>query len=200
MWPPSPASRRCSTAGSRRSTRAIHGGLLADRRLAGPPPPAAGRRDRAVRARRRQPLPVRGRARAARDHGRRADRGDRHRRPVDGPGGREEPRQRRDRDVAGAATRRSSRRSTRRRRPRRAACGATLAIEAFAHTAAYDARIAEALPGPDGRRRLRPARRSRPPRTPIRIRRLTIGLEKVETLRYGENPHQPAARYRRPGS
>ncbi len=25
---------------------------------------------------------------------------------------------------------------------------------------------------------------------------LTIGLEKVETLRYGENPHQPAARYR----
>ena len=28
---------------------------------------------------------------------------------------------------------------------------------------------------------------------------LTIALEKVETLRYGENPHQPAARYRRPG-
>ena len=28
---------------------------------------------------------------------------------------------------------------------------------------------------------------------------LTIGLDKVETLRYGENPHQPAARYRRPG-
>ena len=29
---------------------------------------------------------------------------------------------------------------------------------------------------------------------------LTIGLEKVETLRYGENPHQAAARYRRPGA
>ena len=29
---------------------------------------------------------------------------------------------------------------------------------------------------------------------------LTIALEKVETLRYGENPHQPAARYRRPGA
>ena len=29
---------------------------------------------------------------------------------------------------------------------------------------------------------------------------LTVALEKVETLRYGENPHQPAARYRRPGS
>jgi phosphoribosylaminoimidazolecarboxamide formyltransferase/IMP cyclohydrolase len=28
---------------------------------------------------------------------------------------------------------------------------------------------------------------------------LTLALEKVETLRYGENPHQPAARYRRPG-
>ena len=27
---------------------------------------------------------------------------------------------------------------------------------------------------------------------------LTVALEKVETLRYGENPHQPAARYRRP--
>jgi phosphoribosylaminoimidazolecarboxamide formyltransferase/IMP cyclohydrolase len=30
--------------------------------------------------------------------------------------------------------------------------------------------------------------------------RLTVTLEKVETLRYGENPHQPAARYRRPGA
>jgi phosphoribosylaminoimidazolecarboxamide formyltransferase/IMP cyclohydrolase len=29
---------------------------------------------------------------------------------------------------------------------------------------------------------------------------LTIGLEKVETLRYGENPHQTAALYRRPGA
>src|SRR6185312_15149150 len=29
---------------------------------------------------------------------------------------------------------------------------------------------------------------------------LTIPLEKVDALRYGENPHQPAARYRRPGT
>lgn len=29
---------------------------------------------------------------------------------------------------------------------------------------------------------------------------LSIALEKVETLRYGENPHQAAARYRRPGA
>ena len=56
--------------------------------------------------------------------------------------------------------------------------------------------------GSDGRRRRRrcptnPACPARPIRT---RRRLTIGLEKVETLRYGENPHQPAARYRRPGA
>jgi phosphoribosylaminoimidazolecarboxamide formyltransferase/IMP cyclohydrolase len=29
---------------------------------------------------------------------------------------------------------------------------------------------------------------------------LAVALEKVETLRYGENPHQPAARYRRAGA
>ncbi len=77
---------------------------------------------------------------------------------------------------------------------------AALAVEAFRHTAAYDARIAVelpchlheagvALPDEPGL----PA--SSDPFPPT----LTIGLEKVETLRYGENPHQPAARYRRPG-
>ena len=75
-----------------------------------------------------------------------------------------------------------------------------LAVEAFRHTAAYDARIAAELPCrmdaagvplPD-----EPGMpRSNDPFPPT----LTIGLEKVETLRYGENPHQPAARYRRPG-
>ncbi|MFL5679139.1 MAG: bifunctional phosphoribosylaminoimidazolecarboxamide formyltransferase/IMP cyclohydrolase [Chloroflexota bacterium] len=75
-----------------------------------------------------------------------------------------------------------------------------LAIEAFRHTAAYDARIAAELPCrmdaagiklPD-----EPGLpRSSDPYPPT----LTIGLEKVETLRYGENPHQLAARYRRPG-
>ena len=69
-----------------------------------------------------------------------------------------------------------------------------LAIEAFAHTAAYDARIAEALPG-----RLAAAGLIDPPADPYPPT-LTVGLEKVDTLRYGENPHQPAARYRRPGS
>ena len=69
-----------------------------------------------------------------------------------------------------------------------------LALEAFAHTAAYDARIAEALPG-----RMAAAGLIEPPADPYPPS-LTIGLEKVDTLRYGENPHQPAARYRRPGS
>ncbi|MBA2721101.1 MAG: bifunctional phosphoribosylaminoimidazolecarboxamide formyltransferase/IMP cyclohydrolase [Chloroflexi bacterium] len=76
-----------------------------------------------------------------------------------------------------------------------------LAIEAFRHTAAYDARIAAELPArmaaagvdlPD-----EPGLSGSGDPYPVT---LTIGLEKVETLRYGENPHQPAARYRRPGA
>ena len=92
----------------------IHGGLLADRRLEDHRRQLLDAGDRAVRARRRQPLPVRGGARAARHHRRRAHRGDRHRRSVDGPGGGQEPRQRRDRDVAGPL-RRDPRRARRRR-------------------------------------------------------------------------------------
>ena len=76
-----------------------------------------------------------------------------------------------------------------------------LAVEAFRHTGAYDARIAAELPGrmvaagvvlPD-----EPGLPgSADPYPPT----LVVGLEKVETLRYGENPHQQAARYRRPGT
>jgi phosphoribosylaminoimidazolecarboxamide formyltransferase / IMP cyclohydrolase len=66
-----------------------------------------------------------------------------------------------------------------------------LAIEAFRHTAAYDSRIAAELP-----RRMT----GLPPDDDPFPDSLTIGLEKVETLRYGENPHQPAARYRRAGA
>jgi phosphoribosylaminoimidazolecarboxamide formyltransferase/IMP cyclohydrolase len=69
-----------------------------------------------------------------------------------------------------------------------------LAIEAFEHTAAYDARIASALPVRMVAAGLLDATDDPYPTS------LTIGLEKVETLRYGENPHQPAARYRRPGA
>ena len=75
-----------------------------------------------------------------------------------------------------------------------------LAVEAFRYTAAYDARIAIELPyamdaaGVD----LPPEPglpRSEDPYPPT----LTVPLEKIETLRYGENPHQLAARYRRVG-
>jgi phosphoribosylaminoimidazolecarboxamide formyltransferase/IMP cyclohydrolase len=59
-----------------------------------------------------------------------------------------------------------------------AATRADLALEAFAHTAAYDAAIvrwldADPLP-----------------------RHLILPLERVASLRYGENPHQAGARYR----
>ncbi len=73
-----------------------------------------------------------------------------------------------------------------------------LAVEAFRHTAAYDARIAAELPCRmhDAGVEL-PAEPGLPgaedPYPPV----LTISMDKVETLRYGENPHQPAARYRR---
>ncbi len=81
-----------------------------------------------------------------------------------------------------------------------AALRSVLAIEAFRQTAAYDARIAAELPermaaagvGLPDEPGLPGASDPYPPT-------LTIGLEKVETLRYGENPHQSAGRYRRPG-
>jgi phosphoribosylaminoimidazolecarboxamide formyltransferase / IMP cyclohydrolase len=73
-----------------------------------------------------------------------------------------------------------------------------LAVEAFRHTAAYDARIAAELPCRMDEAGVElPAEaglpRSADPFPPV----LVLPLEKVETLRYGENPHQPAARYRR---
>jgi phosphoribosylaminoimidazolecarboxamide formyltransferase/IMP cyclohydrolase len=78
---------------------------------------------------------------------------------------------------------------------------AALAVEAFRHTAAYDARIAEVLPermAAEGvALPLEPGMPGAPDPYPAR---LTVTLEKVEALRYGENPHQPAARYRRPGA
>ncbi len=73
-----------------------------------------------------------------------------------------------------------------------------LAVDAFRHTAAYDARIAAELPFRMNDAGLDlPAEPGLPgaedPYPPV----LTISMEKVDTLRYGENPHQPAARYRR---
>ena len=75
-----------------------------------------------------------------------------------------------------------------------------LAIEAFRHTAAYDARIAVELPERMAAAGLDlPDWPGFPGATDPYPPTLTVGLEKVETLRYGENPHQTAARYRRPG-
>ena len=60
-----------------------------------------------------------------------------------------------------------------------------LALEAFARTAAYDAAIVQWLQSDD-----------------VRFpQHLVLALDRTdETLRYGENPHQPAARYRRSGT
>ncbi len=70
----------------------------------------------------------------------------------------------------------------------RAAMRKRLAAKAFAHTAAYDGAIAaylsaEAEGDPD------PKRAAFPPY-------FTVALERVDTLRYGENPHQRGAWYR----
>jgi phosphoribosylaminoimidazolecarboxamide formyltransferase / IMP cyclohydrolase len=77
---------------------------------------------------------------------------------------------------------------------------AALAVEAFRHTAAYDARIATELPPAMGAAGIAlPSEAGLPGSPDPYPPSLTIALEKVETLRYGENPHQLAARYRRAG-
>ncbi|NIR32523.1 MAG: bifunctional phosphoribosylaminoimidazolecarboxamide formyltransferase/IMP cyclohydrolase [Gammaproteobacteria bacterium] len=64
-----------------------------------------------------------------------------------------------------------------------------LATRAFEHTARYDGAIASYLGS-----LLEDARKRALPRT------LNLNFEKVHDLRYGENPHQRAAFYRRPGA
>ena len=59
-----------------------------------------------------------------------------------------------------------------------------LARTAFARTAAYDATIVEWFDATE------PGRELLPPT-------LHVALERADVLRYGENPHQPGARYRR---
>jgi phosphoribosylaminoimidazolecarboxamide formyltransferase / IMP cyclohydrolase len=63
---------------------------------------------------------------------------------------------------------------------------AHLAAKAFAHTARYDAMVAAYLGG-------------REPRVSF-PQVLALLFDKVQDLRYGENPHQPAAFYRDPGA
>jgi len=61
-----------------------------------------------------------------------------------------------------------------------------LARAAFAHTAAYDAAIVEWIDATDPQPVLLPPT-------------IHLALERAEVLRYGENPHQAGARYRRSG-
>jgi phosphoribosylaminoimidazolecarboxamide formyltransferase / IMP cyclohydrolase len=67
-----------------------------------------------------------------------------------------------------------------------------LARTAFAHTAAYDGAIASTLETITLPPRGAPVRE--PDRT-VGASRLVLALRKVRDLRYGENPHQPAAWY-----
>ena len=62
----------------------------------------------------------------------------------------------------------------------------TLARKAFARTAAYDGAIVDWLDEDEGETLLPPT--------------LHLSLERAAVLRYGENPHQAAARYRRIGT
>ena len=167
------------------------------------PPRAAGRRgDRPVRARRRQPLPVRRGRRAAR-----ASRFDELVEEIDiGGPSMVRAAAKNHASVAivtspGALRRACSAALDERRRASRSACGrrsrsrrsGTPPPTTPGSPPSCPRRMAAAgidLPDEPG-----PARA---PTTRTR-RRLTIALEKVETLRYGENPHQPAARYRRTG-
>ncbi|HRQ59115.1 MAG TPA: bifunctional phosphoribosylaminoimidazolecarboxamide formyltransferase/IMP cyclohydrolase [Azoarcus taiwanensis] len=65
----------------------------------------------------------------------------------------------------------------------------SLAVKAFTHTARYDSAISNYLTAltDDGGRQAFPER-------------FHIALDKVQDLRYGENPHQSAAFYREPGA
>ncbi len=65
---------------------------------------------------------------------------------------------------------------------------ASLAAKAFAHTASYDALVADYL-----------AREHGAVTDPFPAQ-LGIGLTRIARLRYGENPHQQAAFYRSPGA
>ena len=77
---------------------------------------------------------------------------------------------------------------------------AALAIEAFRHVAAYDARIVAELPRRMAAEFVLPDEPGLPGATDPFPATLPLAFEKVETLRYGENPHQVAALYRRPGT
>jgi phosphoribosylaminoimidazolecarboxamide formyltransferase / IMP cyclohydrolase len=69
-----------------------------------------------------------------------------------------------------------------------------LARKAFAHTAAYDAAIAGTL-AQFSAESTRGVAFSRSDESPLAPSQLRLSLRKIKDLRYGENPHQPAAWY-----
>jgi phosphoribosylaminoimidazolecarboxamide formyltransferase / IMP cyclohydrolase len=71
-----------------------------------------------------------------------------------------------------------------------------LAKKAFTHTARYDSMIANWLTGLDEGAEAKPADAA--PIPSIFPARLQLAFDRVEALRYGENPHQQAAFYRDP--
>ncbi|MEK7446512.1 MAG: bifunctional phosphoribosylaminoimidazolecarboxamide formyltransferase/IMP cyclohydrolase [candidate division NC10 bacterium] len=80
-----------------------------------------------------------------------------------------------------------------------------LAHEAFRRTAQYDAAIAAYLRDPSARGLDRPAAEPAPAPSPAAGEarlpaRVVLEFERVQGLRYGENPHQAAAFYRPPGT
>ena len=171
---PRPPGRHAAPEGARRAPgRPRRAGHLAD---------LAELRHRADRPRRRQPLPVRDAAR---------HRADRRRRPGHGPGRGQEPRPRRRRGRPGASTGRCS-----------TSCGAAGALSAA--TRRRLARTAFAPPRPTTPRSSPGSTRTRraagEPSADAARRRCTCALERVQDLRYGENPHQQAARYRVAGA
>jgi len=67
-----------------------------------------------------------------------------------------------------------------------------LAAKAFAHTAAYDTMVSNYLLSREGLSRVGDSAETFPATLPL-------VYEKIQDLRYGENPHQQAAFYREPG-
>ena len=159
---------------------AVYAGILARRDVPAQLEELRGAGDRPHRHRRRQRQAVRAGHRGQARRPRRGDRDDRRRRRGAPRGGRPQCGRGRRRSRIPPTTRRSSRSC--------ASSGvvspetrAKLAAEAFSTVAAYHAEIAAYLNQISGN---------------TFPRHLALVLEKVDDLRYGENPHQRAAFYR----
>ena len=176
----------------------VHGGILADRRLAAPR--AAGRGGhRPVRPRRRQPVSVRRGRREAGHRLRCAGRGDRHRRAVDGPRRGQEPRLGRDRD----SPERYAAVLAELERDGRVGRGAAVRAgrRGVPPHGAYDARIAAELPGRWPRPASRcPTSRACPVRPTRTRRRWSWAWRRSRRCATARTRTRQAARYRRPGT